>query len=336
MSTASVPSTRPRLAFLDLAKGILVILMVVYHSLNYTNEYHLAFRYLSFLPPSFILVTGFLITIVYYPRYARGETSVSYRLITRGLKLLALFIALNVAAQFVRSPVYGQSLSMGVPAFFAGWREVFLRGSGPSVAFEVLLPIAYLLLLAPSLLWFARFHVAALPAVTALVVGAGAFMDFQGVANANFNLLSAGLIGMVAGRFLPRAELIGRPIIFAVLGYAVYFPLSLAKGYVYLVQLAGACVALLLICCVSLRLGERGFIQRFLIREGQYSLLAYIVQIGVLQVLSRVLGRPDPISTGSLALFGVTLLVMILVNEATEWLRHRAEPVDKIYRAIFA
>jgi len=336
VSSAPVPSARPRLAFLDLAKGILVILMVVYHSLNYTNEYHLAFRYLSFLPPSFILVTGFLVAIVYYPRYARGDTSVTGRLITRGLKLLALFIALNVAAQFVRSPAYGQSLSTGVPAFFAGWRDVLLRGSGPSVAFEVLLPISYLLLLAPALLWLAHRHVAALPALTVLVVGTGAVMDFQGAANANFNLLSAGLVGMVAGRFLPQADLIGRPLLLAIVGYAVYFPVSLARGYVYLVQLSGACVALLLICCISLRLGERGWFQRFLIREGQYSLLAYIVQIAVLQVLSRLLGRPDPLSAGSLALFAVTLFVMVFVNEATEWLRQRAQPVDKLYRAVFA
>ena len=35
---------KPRLAYLDMTKGILVVLMVVYHSLNYTNQYHLGFR----------------------------------------------------------------------------------------------------------------------------------------------------------------------------------------------------------------------------------------------------------------------------------------------------
>lgn len=336
MSNSVAPPARSRLAFLDLAKGILVILMVVYHSLNYTNEYHLAFRYLSFLPPSFILVTGYLVAIAYYPRYAQGDRSVGSRLITRGAKLLALFVALNVVAQYVRSPAYGQSLSVGVEGFFRNWQEVFLRGSGPAVAFEVLLPIAYLLLLSPLLLWLARRHVAILQAVAGSAVAAGAVMDHLGTANANFNLLSAGLVGMVAGRFLPQAEMIGRPLVLALIGYAVYFPVSLTKGYVYLVQLTGACVALVLICSVSLRLGEQGRGQRFLIREGQYSLLAYIVQIGALQVLSRVLGRPDPVSVGSLALFGGALLVMFAANATTDWLRQRLAPADRLYRAVFA
>lgn len=327
---------RPRLAFLDLAKGILVILMVVYHSLNYTNEYHLAFRYLSFLPPSFILITGFLIAIVYYPRYARGETTVGPRLIARGAKLLALFIALNVVAQYVRSPVYGQSQSVGIFAFFRNWHDVFVVGSGPSVAFEVLVPIAYLLLLSPPLLWLAHRHVALLPTLAALFVGAGIFMDWRGISNANFNLFSAGLIGLVGGRFLPRADLIGRPLVYALIGYAIYFPISLVRGYVYVVQLAGACIALVLICSVSQRLGERNGFARFLIRQGQYSLLAYIVQIGVLQVLSRLIGRPDPISGGSLLLFSATLVIMVATSEATEWLRKRLPPVDSLYRVVFA
>lgn len=336
MAPSPAHPVRPRLAFLDLAKGILVLLMVVYHSLNYTNEYHLAFRYLSFLPPSFILITGFLIAIVYYPRYARGDSTIWLRLLTRGAKLLGLFVALNVIAQYVRSPAYGQSLSIGVTAFFRSWHEVFVVGSGPAVAFEVLLPIAYLLLVSPLLLSLARRHAAALPVLTVAVVATGAWLDARGFANANFNLLSAGLIGMAAGRLLPSAEMIGRPLLASVIGYAIYFPVSLAKGYVYLVQLAGACIALALICSVSLRLGENGRLQQFLIRQGQYSLLAYIVQIGALQILSRVLGRPDPVSAGSLLLFGATTLVMVVAIELTAWARQRSGPVDTLYRSVFA
>jgi hypothetical protein len=331
------PTPKPsRLAFLDLAKGILVILMVVYHSLNYTNEYHLAFRYLSFLPPSFILITGFLIAIVYFPRYAQGDATVGRRLIARGAKLLALFIALNVVAQYVRSPVYGQSQSVGILAFFRNWHEVFVVGSGPSVAFEVLVPIAYLLLLSPSLLWLAHRHVALLPAFTALFVVAGVFLDWKGLSSANFNLFSAGLIGLVGGRLLPSADHIGRPLAYALIGYAIYFPISLIRGYVYLVQLAGACIALVLICSVSLRLGERSGVARFLMRQGQYSLLAYIVQIGGLQLLSRLFGRPDPLSITSGVLFGSTLIIMVVSIEMTAYARKRFRTIENAYLTIFS
>src|SRR5688572_18341589 len=114
----------PRLVFLDVTKGILVILMVVYHSLNYTNQYHLGFRYLSFLPPSFILITGFLLSTVYAPRYEAGDRRLRIRLLIRGAKLVALFTVLNIAAQFVRSPAYGQSV--GLTEFFRNWYAVYV------------------------------------------------------------------------------------------------------------------------------------------------------------------------------------------------------------------
>ena len=40
----------------------LVVCMVLYHSLDYSTELYLAFKYMSFLPPSFILITGFLMS----------------------------------------------------------------------------------------------------------------------------------------------------------------------------------------------------------------------------------------------------------------------------------
>lgn len=334
MSSPAQPPSR--LAFLDLAKGILVILMVVYHSLNYTSQYQLAFRYLSFLPPTFILITGYLISIVYYPRIRAGDHTVWSRLLTRGAKLLLLFVGLNVVAQYVRSPVYGQSLSVGVGAFFRQWHEVFIVGAGPAVAFEVLLPIAYLLMLAPLLIWIAHRHVVFLVFVALATVGTCAWLDTRGQSNPNLNLLSAGLLGMVAGRLLARPETIGMPLVPAIVAYAAFFPLSLAKGYIYLVQLAGASIALVLICSASLRLGETGRFASFMIRHGKYSLLAYIVQIGVLQILSRVLGRPEPVSLGSLTLFLATLLLMIGLTELTHWARQRARVVDTAYKLVFA
>ena len=59
------PATSGRLAAIDLTKGVLVVCMVIYHSLNYSAHRELAFKYLAFLPPSFILITGFLLSHVY-------------------------------------------------------------------------------------------------------------------------------------------------------------------------------------------------------------------------------------------------------------------------------
>jgi len=134
MALSPTPS-KPRLTYLDLTKGFLVLLMVVYHSLNYTRQYQLAFLYLSFLPSSFILITGFLLSRVYAPRYVPGDRSLMIRLFLRGFRLLLLFTGLNLIAQFVRSPAYGHSV--GVAAFFQNWSDIYLFGSSRLAAFDV-------------------------------------------------------------------------------------------------------------------------------------------------------------------------------------------------------
>ena len=40
---------RPRIDALDMTKGVLVVAMVIYHSLNYSTDYTLGFKYLPFL-----------------------------------------------------------------------------------------------------------------------------------------------------------------------------------------------------------------------------------------------------------------------------------------------
>jgi peptidoglycan/LPS O-acetylase OafA/YrhL len=334
MAVAQKLSAKRRLHFLDLSKGILVILMVVYHTLNYTNQYHLGFRYLSFLPPSFILITGFVISHVYTSRYRADERSLVQRVLARGAKLLALFTVLNIISQFVRSPAYGQSI--GVANFFRRWNQVYLEGSERGAVFEVLLPISYLLLLAPVLLRLAHYSRLFLPLLSLCYVGACALLDRLGSSLINLNLISAGVLGMMIGQLIANTAVLGRYVWLALAAYCVYLPLGIARGYVYSVQLLGAVVALAFICSLSVRLGHHGWWQQRVIRLGQYSLLAYIAQIAILQFLSRILGRPDPLSLDSSALFVGTLIFMTMIVEGTEWLRNHSFGAERLYKVVFA
>src|SRR5262245_56150706 len=82
---------------IDFTKGMLVLIMVLYHWLNYFvstgGEFY---RYLRFLTPSFIFITGFVIANVYVVGYGIGDPRVPRRLIQRGFKLLVLFVAINL------------------------------------------------------------------------------------------------------------------------------------------------------------------------------------------------------------------------------------------------
>lgn len=329
-----VPSGGKRLEFLDLTKGFLVALMVIYHSLNYTNQYQLSFRFLSFLPPSFILITGFLIAHVYYPRFHAGESGLTLKLLLRSLRLVLLFLVLNVAAQFVRSPSYGRSI--GVEAFFEQWEQVFISGGSRLAVFEVLLPIAYLIALAPLLMQLARWHRIFLPLITLAVVGACFVLERHNEPVANLRFIGVGLIGMLVGKLWLHPAVLGGGFWISGAALVAYALFAAEKGYLYAVQLAGAIVALVFFCGASIRLSCSTWFGRWLALVGQYSLVAYVVQIGVLQVLSRFLQRPDPLSLPALCLFVTTLLVMTLSIEAAKWLRARSAHADRLYRLIFA
>ena len=108
-----------------MTKGVLVVFMVVYHSLNYTTQYFLAFRYMAFLPPSFILIVGFLLSSVYSVRYQSNDWRLHKRLLQRGLKLVLLFTLLNIAALASR----GQ-LTESLRAFFLHSLEIYAIGAG--------------------------------------------------------------------------------------------------------------------------------------------------------------------------------------------------------------
>src|SRR6188768_1748897 len=87
---------KARNAALDFVKGALVMCMVVYHSLNYFYPGETALRYLHFLPPSFIFITGFFVSSIYLLKYDPADFRLRWRLFGRGFKLLLIFVALNV------------------------------------------------------------------------------------------------------------------------------------------------------------------------------------------------------------------------------------------------
>lgn len=333
---ANPPPAPQRLDFLDATKGFLVAVMVVYHSLNYTNQYTLGFRYLSFLPPSFILITGFLITRVYFPRAAAGEAGLTTKLLLRSLRLFLLFVALNVVSQsqFVRSPAYGRSI--GVEAFFGEWQRTFLLGGSRMAVFEVLLPIAYLIACAPLLLRLAHWHRLFLPVFTAAFFAVCFTFEIRDQPIANLRFVGAGLIGMLAGRWLHDAAELGRGFWFAAAALAGYAAFAGNHGYLYLVQLCGAIVAIIFFSGASIRLGSASLAARWLILLGQYSLLAYVAQIAILQVQSRFTGRPEVLSFTTLGIFLGTLVLTTLSVLAARWLRGRSRALDRAYKLIFA
>src|SRR5882672_7395211 len=96
MQANAKPGATQRIAALDFTKGAHVLIMVLYHWINYfIGPQWPYYFYLRFLTPSFIFITGFMISSVYLSKYDPADPRLSKRLFTRGLKLMAIFLALN-------------------------------------------------------------------------------------------------------------------------------------------------------------------------------------------------------------------------------------------------
>lgn len=333
--TAPGPSTS-RIDALDFAKGMLVVCMVIYHSLNYSTDYTLGFAYLAFLPPSFIIITGFLVARVYLQRPESETTRTSGRLLVRGGKLFLIFTLLNVGAALM-SGGGGRPASVRVASFFKQWYDVYVEGHGREVAFEVLLPIAYFLLLAPLLL-LSRHHRQSLvlsATALALVVAMLAERFFPHV---NIVLLlAAGFVGAALGRVPDESlRILCRHRVILILAYGLHFAASRYIGQPFLMQQAGAVIALAVLYALGASATRSSWGHQRILVLGRYSLLAYIAQIAFLQVVIRICARPDPSSFEFALLFAGTMMFTSVAAEVTDFLRRRAAPVDSLYKTIFA
>ena len=333
---ARSPTARTRIEALDMTKGVLVLAMVVYHSFNYSSDYTLGFKYLPFLPPSFILITGFLISRLYFTPETARDSSVYGRLLFRGFRLLLVFTILNVLTQLV-----GRRKAIGTPTglsyLFDYWYEIYVIGGGQYAAFSILLPIAYLLLLAPFLILLYRGHHLLVPLVA---VGITIFSTIHVVEEEpwfNLMLVSAGLIGVIVGR-VPNISLslLRRYWYLPVIAYAVYLAVTHLVWQNRFDQLLNAFLALVAIFGICAAISAGGLFSRELLVIGKYSLLAYIFQIAALQVVTRLIGRLEPFTICFfLQMLGVGV-VMIIMTEGLQWARKRAAWVDASYRFVFA
>ena len=83
--SSAVENRAGRNLALDFTKGLLVLLMVLYHWINYFVSQQGDFsEILRFITPSFIFITGFLIANVYLAKYAIDDPRLYKRLIQEG------------------------------------------------------------------------------------------------------------------------------------------------------------------------------------------------------------------------------------------------------------
>jgi uncharacterized membrane protein len=326
----SRPATR--IGALDWTKGALVVCMVAYHAINYSAFRPMAFKALGFLPPSFILIAGFLVGQVYATKYSLDTWKPYARLLIRGVKMLLLFLVLNVAHCIILK----RDIMDGLWEFGDRAGTIFLSGNNREGIFEVLLPIAYFLILAPGLLLLRSRTKGAVTLFAVAVFILCVVLERHGISYKNLSLLSAGLIGVACG--LIRIESIDRfasklPLVLGV--YLAYRLCSYSLGEIYAIQIFGAVATLALLYGLALHLDCDSRPGKGMVLLGKYSLAGYLIQIPLIQLLVLLHEKPNH-WMGVIIVGLITTIALFVLVQVLSFLRSRSPIVDGAYRAIFA
>ena len=319
-----------------------MLIMVLYHWINYFIgtqwEYY---RYLRFLTPSFIFVTGFMISNVYLSKYDATDARLSKRLFTRGLKLLAIFLVLNLARTYI-VPAMGTGVVLGNLLGAKSIFTVFVSGNvsvvgGKLISFSILVPISYLLMLSGALMLPYRFYRYTFHLVCVCLLLSIVLCGFIGVESANLELVTIGMLGVMTG-FVPITvinDFVRHPYLLG-LAYLCYTIAITIWNVPFSLQMVGVPLSLMVIYLAGISGSDSGKIRSEIILLGKYSLFGYISQIAILQILAASFRHINfgfaVLSASFVAAFALTIISVEIVDR----LRARVVSMDRLYKAVFA
>jgi hypothetical protein len=208
---------------------------------------------------------------------------------------------------------------------------------GKAIAFYILMPIGYLLLLSAVLLVVYRFYRYVFHVVCAAFLLLIFILNAHGVDNGNLELLTIGLVGLLCG-FVSTEKINGMVRHSYVLtgAYLAYTAAISIWNVPYLLQIVGVGLSVIMLYMLGAWSGSSGTVAQQIILLGKYSLYGYIAQIVILQVLHRGLRRFDLgiglLSISFVAACGLTMISVMAVDRA----RARAGAVNWLYKAVFA
>jgi hypothetical protein len=282
-----------------------------------------------------------MISNIYLSKYDAADPRLPKRLFTRGLKLLAIFVVLNVARTFI-VPALGTGVVLANPLDLRNIFTIFVSGNlplvgGKLVSFNILVPISYVLMFSGLLMFPYRFYKYTFHVVCALLLLFILILGLIGMQSPNLELVTIGMLGVLAG-FTPIAainDFVRHPFM---LGFA-YLCYTIAITFwnvPFPLLVVGVCLSLMVIYLVGISGGKSGIIRNEVILLGKYSLFGYISQMVILQFLSAGFRHVNlgvaVLGVSFVAAFALTIMSVEIVDRA----RARTASMDRLYKAVFA
>jgi len=188
------------------------------------------------------------------------------------------------------------------------------------------------MLMIPYRVYKYTFHVAG-----AVLLSSIAVLAFAGIRSYNLEFIAIGLLGVLAG-FAPTSMIdnIGRHPFGLAIAYLGYLTAITIWNVPFLLLVLGVLLNLSIIYLVGSGGNERSALRNEAILLGKYSLLGYISQVAILQILSAGINRLN-LGVATLPVsFAAAFVLTILSVEVVDRARARSGKVDRVYKAVFA
>jgi peptidoglycan/LPS O-acetylase OafA/YrhL len=259
--------------------------MVAYHVMDYFALGHPdLYEYLHFVSGAFIFVTGYIIASLYKDKYDLDRQRICKRLIMRGLKLLAVFTGANLIINSLQLQNFNK-MQFGLRLFLDNLIPIYVYGSGRLATFEVLLPLAYLLILSPVLLVLSgRFQRYVTGAIVLLLVACWVLQ----VRVTGLSLINVGLVGFMVGTLTLTTDLTSRwSQIINTAGLLLFLLMLPFIPHNFITYSCNIVLMLKFAHDLAQHINLRKSFNRMVVLFGQYSLVCYLAQIAFLQILYR-------------------------------------------------
>jgi len=328
--------TRERDCAVDFVKGVLVEVMILFHVMNYfIGTEHVVLKYLDFVTGGFVFITGYVISAFSVAKYGSSSFQLYRRLLLRGVKMVMLFTLVNVAINLVIERNYN-NVELGIGRFLENTFSIYIIGYKQLAAFEILLPIAYVLMISPLLLVVCRAGRSLMMLVISILLLYCTLAE-----GVPFNLIyvSIGLNGFALGLLLKGKYRYGsdenhHKLLFVCLA-VLYCGIITIFEQAYPIYVLGIIAIVGAIYLIGRDLDYDKSVWRAVVLCGEYSLVAYLSQIVFLQALFRLSTNVAlPISV-PLCAFIITNVFVFMVCASLAFLRGRSLFVDRTYKIVF-
>ena len=321
-----------RISEYDIIKGLCVIIMIMHHCYDYFDLYSVNKIYLRFVTGAFIFFAGFMITNVYFRDNIINYEKISKRLVQRGFRLILLFIIFNSLIFILIKNGLGSLKYANIHYLINSFTTIFLIGNYKIVAFEILLPIAYVFILSGLIIGFLKENFWIIIPLSISLFILCSFIYFSQASGYNVRYLIIGLLGVSLGFISLDKLLFLKKYTVYFFGFYVFYLFAITYLKIsYPLYFLTVIVNILLFYIISINIDSKNIFVKKIMLLGEYSLISYIFQIFFLQIYSKTFNQDLYMAFNII----ITLFFTLIFIQILDYLKREFIFFNKIYKIFF-